>query len=186
MPFYTFCAIVLSAATTLMGLLFVAVQFNVDRRGHKLGSAWLSLARSTINIYVVLFLIPLVLLLPDLQDRTRAGLILTLATFSIVRQFVCWAPAWRIGAESSRHILFRLAWLLLAPVCAFGTVVHSAATFLWWQSPVQHQSLSLALLGLFIVALRNSWNLVLQHTEVMCQELSKTASDQAALARTAG
>jgi len=163
MPINSFYTVVLSASATLMGLLFVAVQFNLDRRGHKLGSGWLSLARSTINIYIVLFLIPFVLLLPNLQDRTRAVLILVLAAASVVRQFTCWLSAWRINSESSHHIALRMAWLLLAPAAAFGVIAQTATDYLWWQTPVRHERVSLAVLGLFIVALRNSWNLVLQH-----------------------
>ena len=167
MPTNTFYTVVLSAAATLMGLLFVAVQFNMDHRGHKLGPGWLSLAKSTINIYLVLFLIPFVMLLPELQPQTRAGIILTLAVISVVRQFACWLAAWKINSESSGHIALRMTWLLLAPTVSFGVIGHSAIEFLRSNVSVPQERLSLAVLGLFIVALRNSWSLVLHHSEVI-------------------
>jgi hypothetical protein len=159
----TFYATLLSAAATLMGLLFFAVLFNVDRRGHRLGSHWLSLARSTINGYVMLALCPLVFLLPDLRDWTRSWMILVLAAFSIGRQFICWSSAWRRRYETSKQLAWRLGWLLLAPVATYVVVAYTAASQLWNGQPFRHDRVSVALLAVFIVALRNSWNLVLEH-----------------------
>jgi len=160
--FYT---AVLAAAATLMGLLFFAVLFNMQQHGqHKLGPHWLSLARSTTNVYVVLMLCPLVFLLPDLAETARSGLLLTLAAFSVGRQYICWSAAWRLKNERSAQVLWRLGWLLLAPSAAFVLVGwDSTAPF---RSPgnVDYAHVPLALLFLFIVAVRNSCNLVMQHS----------------------
>src|SRR5262245_15465841 len=115
----TFYTVVLSAAATLMGLLFFAVLFNADRRGHRLVDRLLSVARSTLNLYVVLLLLPLVLLFPDFDDRLRAAIILTVISFSIVRQFVCWRPTWRTGSRAQMRNAPHLVWLFLGPVTAF-------------------------------------------------------------------
>jgi hypothetical protein len=162
-----FYAVVLSAAATLMGLLFFAVLFNVDRRGHRLGPHWLSLARSTINAYITLTLCPMVFLLPDLGNRARSSLILALATFGIGRKFVCWSSAWRTGGEPSRQIAWRMGWLLLAPITAHAVIAHEAYEWLFGRQPFRHDRVSIALLALFVVALRNSWNLVLEHVGVI-------------------
>lgn len=163
MSFNTFYTLILSAAVTLMGLLFFAVLFNADRRGHKLGAAWLSVARSTLNIYVVLLLLPLVLLFPDSDDQLRAAIILMLAGFSIVRQFVCWRPLRSIGSETLMRVRPHLLWLFVVPVSAFALIAYSALGFLLWNVPFRTPRVSLVVLGLLMVALRNSWNLVLQH-----------------------
>ena len=163
----TFYGVVLSAAATLMGLLFFAVLFNVDRRGHRLGPNWLALARSTVNVYVILALCPMVLLLPDLRDQTRAGMVLVLAGFSIGRQFVCWSCAWRRKAELSKQIAWRVVWLLLAPTSAYAVIGHATYDALVDQGPFRHDRISIGLTALFVVALRNSWNLVQEHIGVM-------------------
>ncbi len=162
----TFYAAVLSTAATLMGLLFFAVLFNVDKRGHKLGPRWLSLAKSTINVYVILTLYPLVFLLPDLSDGNRSLIILVLTAFSIGRQVVCWSSTWRLQCGTTKHVSWRVAWLLLAPISAFAVIADTAAGLLWGGHPFHHDRTSLALLLLFIVALRNSWNLVLDHARI--------------------
>src|SRR5262245_5220307 len=154
MSFNSFYTVVLSASATLMGLLFFAVLFNADRKGHKLGSRWLSVARSTLNIYVVLLFLPLVLLFPDFDDRLRAGLILALVTFSIVRQYGWWR---------STLVLDSLLWLFLAPIGAFALIAHSAVLSLVWQVPFHGPRLSIVILALFTMALRNSWDLVFEH-----------------------
>src|SRR5215471_18977181 len=160
-----FYAVVLSASATLMGLLFLAVLFNADRRGHRLGAGWLAVARSTLNIYIVLILLPLVLLFPDFDDRGRAGLIIVLGVFSTVRQFICWRTTRRIGAESPMHTESRrLIWLFLAPVAAFAMVTCSATAALVWRVVFYNSSVSISVLALFTIALRNSWNLILQHS----------------------
>jgi uncharacterized membrane protein YfcA len=155
-----------------MGLLFFAVLFNVDRQGHRFGRRWLSLARSTINVYVMLCLFPLVLLLPDLDHRVQAGIILILTAFSTVRQFVCWSAARKLKCEPSRHLLWRLGWLLLAPVATYVVIGYATAQSLWTRSPFRHDLNAFALLVLFVVSLRNSWNLVLQHDGIIREETS--------------
>ena len=159
----TFYAIVLSAAASLIGLLFFAVLFNVDRRGHKLGARWLALARSTLNMYVVLLLFPFAALLPDLDDRNRAVIVLALAAYSVVRQFALWGAAWKMKCNPSKHVALRIAWLLLVPVSAYVVIAYTAAIVLWRNANFRHDWASQALLALFIAALRNSWNLVLEH-----------------------
>ena len=159
--FYT---VVLSASATLMGLLFLAVLFNADRRGHRLGAGWLAVARSTLNIYIVLILLPLVLLFPDFDDRVRAGLIIVLGVFSTVRQFICWRTTVRIDASPMHTETRRLIWLFLAPAAAFALVTCSATAALVWRVPFYNSSVSISVLALFTIALRNSWNLILQHS----------------------
>src|SRR5262245_43010587 len=157
MSFNTFDTVVLSASATLMGLLFFAVLFNADRRGHKLGTRWLSVARSTLNIYVVLLLVPLVLMFPEFDDSLRAAIILVLIIFSIVRQVVFLRPAPAI--RNAPYLL----WLFVVPVSAFVLIGHSAVASLLWRVPFHSSRVSIVVLTLFIVALRNSWDLVLEH-----------------------
>ena len=162
MTFNTFYTVVLSASATLMGLLFFAVLFNVDRKGHKLGARWLTVARSTLNIYIVLLFLPLVLLFPDFDDRLRAGIILALAIFSIVRQFGWWRSTLCVQS-AGQAVVPHLLWLFLAPAGAFGLIAHSAVLSLFWQVPFHGPRLSIVVLILFTLALRNSWDLVFEH-----------------------
>lgn len=154
MSFNTFDTVVLSASATLMGLLFFAVLFNADRRGHKLGNRWLLVARSTLNIYIILLFLPLVLLFPEFDERLRAAIILALATFSIVRQYLWWR---------STLIVDSLIWLFLAPSAAFALIAHSAVVTLVWRLPFHRPRLLIVILALFTIALRNSWDLVFEH-----------------------
>jgi hypothetical protein len=167
MSFNTFYTVVLSSSATLMGLLFFAVLFNADRRGHKLGPRWLSVARSTLNIYIVLLFLPLVLLFPDFDDRLRAAIILALVTFSVVRQFGWWRSTLLVKAVESTEppapIVRHLIWLFLAPAGSFALIGHSAIISLLWRVPFHGPRLSIVILILFTLALRNSWDLVFEH-----------------------
>ena len=162
MSFNSFYAVVLSASATLMGLLFFAVLFNADRRGHRLGASWLSVARSTLNVYIVLVLLPLVLLFPDFDERLRYTIILAIIFFSITRQFIWWRLS-RKTDSATTGVAPRLIWLFLGPVTAFGLIGYSALGFLLWRVPFHGSRVSVVVLTLFVIALRNSWNLVLQH-----------------------
>src|SRR5215471_10987919 len=161
MSFNSFYTVVHSASATLMGLLFFAVLFNADRRGHKLGSRWLLVARSTLNIYIILLFVPLVLLFPEFDERHRAGIILVLATLSIVRQYGWWRRTLVVDS---------LVWLFLAPSAAFALIAHSAILTLFWRVPFHGPRLSMVILGLFTIALRNSWDLVLEHAGLTGQQ----------------
>lgn len=165
--FYT---VVLSAAASLMGLLSFAVLFNVDRGGHGLGASWLALATSTLNVYVMLILFPFAVLVPDLSNQTRAVVILVLAVYSVIRQCVCWGAAWKMKCDASRHVALRIAWLLLVPITAYGVLGYVASALFSGQGHFRHDLASLALMVLFIAALRNSWNLVLEHAGLMLPE----------------
>jgi len=157
---------ILSAAASLMGLLCFAVLFNVDRKGHRLGARWLALAKSTLNVHIMLLLFPFALLVPDVSNQARALIVLLLTAFSVVRQFVCWLSAWKMKSDPANHPVWRITWLLLVPVSAYAVLAYTAGAVLWGHVYYRHDYASLALIALLVVALRNSWNLVLQHAEL--------------------
>ncbi len=58
----SFYLAIAGAAATLLGLLFIAVQFNIESLTSDPSNRWRAVARSTFTIHVVLFLLPLIFL----------------------------------------------------------------------------------------------------------------------------
>jgi UDP-N-acetylmuramyl pentapeptide phosphotransferase/UDP-N-acetylglucosamine-1-phosphate transferase len=162
----TFYAVCAGAAATLVGLLFVAVQIGPPLvRSGPVGRRH-AMARSTFAVFATIFGLSLYLLVPNQPSRTRAIVAIAVCALGVVRSIRTWIPVWRDKLQG--RIEFRLwqtAWLLIGPVLAYADLAKAAVTELG--SPHTHvldTAARLVFIVLFAVALRNSWNLLVEAT----------------------
>jgi len=165
MDWNTFYLAICGAAATLMGLLFVAIQFNIDIFASDVSNRWRAVARSTFDNFVVIFLLSLFFLVPGVESQVQGVIVILIAIISGVRVAVNWLPVWRGVFQGSRERLLQLAWRLVGPLIGYAVI----ANFGWQllqghQSVLDQQYFAYAMLGLFAVVLRNSWNLLVEVT----------------------
>ena len=154
-----------TAAATLLGLLFIAVQFNLESFAAEADDRWRAVARSTYSTFVTLFVLPLLLLIPKIVVRGHGEIILIVVVASVIRIVRTWIPVWR--GVFRRHIerLWETAWLLAAPLLAYLYLGWLGLTLLTNQdSDSIELGIAFTLVGLFVLALRNSWHLLVEVT----------------------
>ncbi len=116
-PFYTTLA---AATATLLGLLFVAIQLNLDRLMKEPSGQWRALAISTFQTYVLLLTVSLFAFMPPLRE-----LVLWLAAaIGIVRQLRTWLPVWRLSTHGALERLLETVWLFVAPTLMWAWAVY--------------------------------------------------------------
>ena len=81
-PFYSTMA---TAAATVIGLLFVAVQLSAERIAGDQSDRWWAIAFSTFYMFLTVFFLPLSYLSPALKPHGRAVLTLILAAIYVFR-----------------------------------------------------------------------------------------------------
>ncbi len=151
-----------AAAATLAGLLFVAVQFNMDELVNNQGSRWFAVARSTYSTYVLLLLVPLGLVVPGVDQRATAFILVMAAFvggFVVVRT---WLPVWRNFMHHQER-LWQSFWLLLSPLAAYVLLGWNGYSLFNASDPQPVLRISgYVLLWLFLIALRNSWRILVE------------------------
>lgn len=160
----TFYVVTAGASATLVGLLFVAVQIGPPLAGAGPIGRRHAMARSTFTLFATTFALSLFLLLPNQSTRTRALVVMAAAVTGIYRTTRAWLPVWRDKLQG--RIEFRLwqtAWLLVAPVLAYLYLVIEGIAQLRAPDPtVIDQAATGAFIGLFVIGVRNSWNLLVE------------------------
>ncbi len=165
MDWTSFYVAAAGAAATLVGLLFIAVQFNIDTFTQDPGNRWRAIARSTFAIYTLLFLLPMVFLIPAVDSQGRGYAALLIAGFGTFRSIATWLPVWRSPLPKRVQQLWQTAWLLIGPVVSYLLLAREAFFLLQGdQSNNTLGSVALVEIGLFAIALRNSWNLLVEVT----------------------
>lgn len=161
----TFFGWTAGTAATLLGLLFVAIQVGFGRFSYDPGNRRHAMARSTFSIFVSVFIVSLLFLYPGIGRQGLSIGIAVMAGFGAYSVTRCWLPVW--GGMLREHRVERTlqtAWLLLGPLTCFAFLVYDSYEQL--MNP-QRMSIELAvpavILGLFGIAIRNAWNLLLQH-----------------------
>jgi hypothetical protein len=150
-----------TAAATLMGLLFVGVQFQMETLMADL--RWQAVARSTFAMYVTLFLMPLALVIPSLSNSERSIALLIMAGFGMLRAVRTWLPVWRSRQQRQSQRLWQAAWLLIGPLAVYLSVATSAIQLYGAnQSDAIYTGLAWTFIGFFAIVLRNSWNLLFE------------------------
>jgi hypothetical protein len=161
-PFYLGAS---TAAATLLGLLFIAVQFNLESFAAESDNRWRAVARSTYSTFVTLFVLPLLFLIPDLSNQAHGMIILIVVVPSVLRIVRTWMPVWRGMFHGRGEQLWETAWLLIAPLLAYlylgwlGLALLNNQDAVWIELGIVY-----ALVGLFVLAVRNSWNLLVEAT----------------------
>ena len=154
------------ASATLVGLLFVAVQIGPPLVGAGPIGRRHAMARSTFTIFVVLFVLSLYLLAPGLPGSARALVLVGASVGGAARAVFTWIPVWRDKLHG--RIEFRLwqtAWLLLGPLLTYGYLIVRGTAQLRGVDPNGvDNAASAGFVLLFVIALRNSWNLLVEAT----------------------
>jgi hypothetical protein len=150
-----------TAAATLMGLLFVGVQFQMETLLADL--RWQAVARSTFAMYVTLFVMPLALIIPTLSNAERSIALLIMAGFGMLRSVRTWLPVWRSKQQRQRERLWQAAWLLVGPLAVYLSVAYAAIQLYSANQPdAIYTGLAWTFIGFFAIVLRNSWNLLFE------------------------
>jgi hypothetical protein len=151
------------AAATLVGLLFVAVQIGPPLVGSGPIGRRHAMARSTFTIFVILFALSLYLLLPGTPNRARALALIGGCVGGAVRAVRTWLPVWRDKLQG--RIQFRLwqtAWLLIGPLLTYTYLFTGGIAALQGDPKAVDIVASSGFILLFIIGLRNSWNLLVE------------------------
>jgi hypothetical protein len=162
-----FFSITATAAATLVGLLFVALQLTASGLTPGLLLRRHAMARSTFSLFSILFALSLYFVAFGKADQgQQAAVLVAAAALGIFRAIRTWLPVWREmihGRLGTR--IWQTAWLLIGPVLAF---LYLGFVGLRNLHPTAHSALDIQLgtastfIGLFVVSLRNSWNLLVE------------------------
>jgi hypothetical protein len=123
MDWTTFYLGTAGAAATLMGLLFIGVQFRLGEFRDEPVSRWRYIARSTYTMYVALFVLPMLFLIPTLDSTGHAVSIFIVCLFGAIRAVTTWLPVWR-SILRRRERLWETAWLLVGPLAAYFSLAY--------------------------------------------------------------
>ncbi len=161
----SFYVAIAGAAATLLGLLFIAVQFNIETLTADPSNRWRAVARSTFTIYVVLFLLPLVFLIPGLSTAFYGYALLIAVVSGAVRAVSAWLPVWRSIFHKQGERVWETLWLLVGPLIAYASLGRLGFDLLnnYPLSQVQ-ENIAITMIWLFTIVLRNSWNLLVEVT----------------------
>ncbi len=162
MDWTTFYLGTAGAAATLMGLLFIGVQFRLGELRNEPVGRWKFIARSTFTMYVALFILPMSFLIPNLGSAGQASFIFIVAAFCTVRAFATWVPIWRSIHQRGERVVETL-WLLVGPLAAYFSLAYFGLQLYNGNDPNKVQiSVALILIVFFTIVLRNSWNLLVE------------------------
>jgi len=157
-----FLVTVSAASATLAGLLFVAVQLNIDALVDRPGSRWFAVARSTFTTYTLLLLVPLVLVLPNTDQNVTAMVLILAAVAGAYGAVRTWLPVWR-GFLQHQERLWQSFWLLLSPLSLYGLMGWNGYQLFNASDPkAALRFIGYILVALFSIALRNSWRILVE------------------------
>ena len=163
MDFTNFYLGAATAAATLVGLLLIAIQINLDTLARQPDNRWRAVGRLTFTTFVMLFVLPLMFLIPKLTDRLRGSVILVVVAVSAFRILQAWVPVWRGMGLGRRERIWQTAWLLIGPLLAYLYLGSTGLSLLAGRAADDVDlSIAFTLTGLFAMALRNSWNLLVE------------------------
>jgi len=161
--FYGICA---GAAATLVGLLFVAVQVGPPLATEGPVGRRHAMARSTYTIFTIIFVVALFLMLPTIPPVPRAEVVVVAALSGAFRAVRTWLPLWRDKLHGRVEFrLWQTAWLLVGPLACY--IYLSAVGLVQIRTggaTVIDRFAGTTFLLLFVIAIRNSWNLLVEAT----------------------
>jgi len=148
-----------TAAATLLGLLFVAVQFNLQQLPASHPQQWLATARATFVVFASLFLLPAMSLIPG---QGHQGLVLETGVVAVVsgwRIIVAWLPYRKeVVGERARAVRHAL-WLTVGPLVFYALIVGSTIAY---PPKSARYTVAYLLVMMFALAMRNSWHLLVE------------------------
>lgn len=153
-----FFATAAGSAATLVGLLFIATQLHLGVFADP-KNRWAALGQSTLTILATAFVMSLAFLIPSLDARVRGEIILVAVAFATWRTIWIWWPVFRLQERGRRHRLAQSFWLLVVPFAIYVYLLSGGVGLLRGE-PGAMLNVAYALLGLFSIAMRNAWRLV--------------------------
>jgi hypothetical protein len=155
-----FYVTVATAAATVLGLLFVAVQFNLESLPADESQIWLATARSSWVVLASLFFTSLISIVPTFGPQGRVVGTAIVLVISGRRIVYAWLPVRERLRGSEPEHLKRTLWLMIGPLVLylllFGLTVAGA------RGAKTQGLIADAVIGLFGLALRNSWDLLVE------------------------
>ena len=154
------------ASATLLGLLFVAIQLNVEAVAGDRRNRWRALARSTFDHYTSLFILSILMLVPNAMKLYFGIVVFWMGLISVGRLLWAWVPVWGRAFRTGQERFFELFWLVLTPF-----VSYSAMAYFGYQAmtrganPDLELDVAFCLVALFAVVMRNSWRLTVEIVE---------------------
>lgn len=148
------------SAATLAGLLFVATQLHVDVFTDP-ANRWSALAQSTLTMLSSILIVSLFFIVPSITIQTRGQLVLAVVVIVLWRTFRLWWPVFRLGEKGRWQRVTQSFWLLPIPLLVFSFLLLGGVQMLRGDRDGLF-NISGAFLGMFSVALRNSWRLVVK------------------------
>jgi hypothetical protein len=149
-----------AAAATLLGLLFVAVQFNLERLPADRSQQWLAIARSTWIIFATLFFTALIYLIPTFVGQGRVLGTAIVIVVSGRRIVSAWLPVRQAGPDRKAAGLARTLWVMVGPLVLFALLL--GYTIALARGASSQYGVATVIIGLFGLALRNSWELLVE------------------------
>jgi hypothetical protein len=154
------------ASATLLGLLFVAIQLNMDQITGDRRSRWRALARSTFDHYTSLFILSVLMLIPGAMALLFGIVVFWMGVVSIGRLLWAWVPVWRNVFAQGEGGFFELVWLVLTPLGAYaGMLLFGYQAMTRGADPQLELNVAFCLVALFAAVLRNSWKLTVELVE---------------------
>ena len=159
----TFYVAVVGAAATLAGLLFVAIQINLETLVADPGNRWRATARSTFAIYTLLIVVGLLFLVPTLDLFAQGEIVIGAALFGIYRAVRTWWPVWKSAWKHHSERLLETIWYLVGPILAYLALLWQGKNLYTANGVSATQaSIGIIFVALFGIVLRNSWNLIFE------------------------
>jgi len=154
-----FYAAMAGSSATVIGLIFVAVQLKSDKFSQT--SAWKAVASSTFYIYFMVFFLSLTFLIPALGPNVKSIIILFHVGLGAYRVVRIWFPVWHGIFKGSGEGFIEALWFLAGPFLLYSLLAyHAAEICLGKHEKSFDTSIAIILLILLGLALRNSWNLL--------------------------
>ncbi len=162
MNWTTFYVATAAGSATLLGLLFVAIQINIDTLAKDPQNRWRALALSTFNNFAGIFIFSLLMLFPNTNVLVSSLIVLIVAGFALVRLLLNWLPIWRKAFQTRAERLVEMALWLISPTAIYLAMIYLAEKILHG-GPVDvlQQYLGYCIVGLLSITLRNSWKLLI-------------------------
>jgi hypothetical protein len=159
-PLYT---AMVGAAAAVMGLLFIAAQLSAEKLPAEVRHGWRSVASCTFYLYLTGFFLPLWFLIPSFNPHARAMITLIVALIGVTRTIRASVPIWHGVLKVGGDRWWQMLWYSLGPLILYILIVHEAAKAYMgqWRDSTD-QNLSILLIALFSLALKNSWSLFVE------------------------
>lgn len=154
-----FYSVFATATATLLGLLFIAIQPNIDRLINDPQGHWKALAVSTFQTYGLLLVVSMFAFIPLL----RSVVLSVTSLLGIWRQLTTWLPVWRQTAKERSERLRETFWMLVGPAAMYAWLIFSSYQLNQGKgSESAETNIAAALIILLVIVLRNSWRLLFE------------------------